>query len=74
MATLVAGCFFLKFWRLTRERLFLCFACAFWVFCLNWTGLALLPPGDEGRHYVYAVRLLGFLLLIAGIIDKNRRS
>jgi hypothetical protein len=28
----------------------------------------------ESRHYVYVLRLLAFLLLIAGIVDKNRRS
>lgn len=30
-------------------------------------------PAPEAQHIIYLIRLLGFLLLIAGIIDKNRR-
>ena len=40
---------------------------------LNWTVLALGRPSDESRHWVYVIRLAAYLLLIAGIVDKNRR-
>ena len=38
----VAGLFFFRFWHSTGDRLFLFFAASFWVFSLNWLGLALL--------------------------------
>ena len=72
-SAVLAGLFFLKFWRRTSERLFLIFACAFWVLALNWIGLAVLGAEQESQHYLYVVRLVAFLLLIAGIIDRNRR-
>ena len=74
MACWVAGLFFLRFWRSSRERLFLFFVAAFWVFSLNWLGLAIVNPGVESRHLFYVFRLVAFSLLIAGIIDKNRRG
>ena len=74
MSSWVAGLFFWKFWKESRDRLFLFFSLAFWVLSLNWFGLALIPDVAETRHYVYAVRLVAFLLIIVGIVDKNRRG
>jgi hypothetical protein len=34
----------------------------------------LIDPTLELQHYVYLIRLFTFLLLIVGIVDKNRRS
>lgn len=73
MASWVAGLFFLQFWRSTRDRLFLFFCLAFWVFSLTWIGLGVLQPPLESRHYTYVFRLLAFALIIVGIVDKNRR-
>jgi hypothetical protein len=71
----VAVCFlFLRFWRLSGERLFLFFALAFVAFGINWAGLALVHPPIESRHYLYLVRLLAFTLIIIGVVDKNRRG
>ena len=69
----VAGLFFLRFWRQTRDRLFAVLAAAFWVFALNYGGLAAAQDVPESRHWVYGLRLAAFLLIIAGIIDKNLR-
>ena len=74
MGHLIAALLLLRFWRLSRDRLFLFFAIAFATLALNWLGLALIDPARELQHYVYLLRLLGFLLLIVGIVDKNRRS
>jgi hypothetical protein len=71
-AALAAGLFFFRFWRESRDRLFAFFGAAFWVLALSWTLLALIDPSDETRPYVYAIRLVAFLLMIAGMIDKNR--
>jgi O-antigen/teichoic acid export membrane protein len=74
MSCWVIGMFFLRYWRASRERLFLFFLAAFWMFALNWIGLILLNPADDTRHWFYVTRLVAFLLIIAGVIDKNRRS
>jgi hypothetical protein len=67
----VAGLFFLRFWRKTRDRLFLIFAVAFWTLGGNWLALAFINA-DEVRTWLYAVRLAAFVLILLGIIDKNR--
>ena len=74
MAHLAAALLLLRFWRISHERLFLFFAGAFATLALNWVGLALIDPALELQHYVYLLRLFAFLLLIVGIVDKNRRS
>ena len=68
----VAALFFLKFWRRTRDRLFLAFAAAFFI-----EGLTRLPllvvdaPADTGPS-IYVARLVGYLLVLAAIVQKNR--
>ena len=64
---------FLRFWRLSRDRLLIFFAAAFAALSINWLVLGLIDPGEESRHYAYFIRLLGFVLILAVIIDNNRR-
>jgi hypothetical protein len=71
-AAAAAGLFFFRFWRETRDRLFLWFAVAFWLLATSWFLLSTMSPPAENRHYVYALRLAAFLLIIAGIVEKNR--
>lgn len=71
--SLVVSAFFLKFFAHTRERLFGIFSAAFLVLGMNWTLLAVLDAHDESRHFVYFFRLAAFVLIIVGVIDKNRR-
>jgi hypothetical protein len=73
MACMTAAVFFLRYWRSTRERLFAFFAVAFAVMGLNWVSLAFIDPGKELRHTLYLLRLLAFVLIIIGIVDKNRQ-
>lgn len=74
MGCWTAGLFFLRFWRQSRDRLFLVFALAFWVLSLNWIVLCVSPsPSGESGSWAYIVRLAAFLLLLGGIVDKNRR-
>lgn len=74
MVNVTAGLFFLRFHRETRDRLFALFGGAFFAFAANYLVLALLQPSREERHYAYFIRLLAFGLIIAGILDKNRRA
>ena len=73
-ASLLVGLFFLKFWRQTRDRFFLLFATAFWVLALNWIGLIAIEPADETETYAYLLRLVAFVLILIGIVDKNRKG
>jgi ABC-type transport system involved in cytochrome c biogenesis permease subunit len=76
MCSVTAALFFLRYWRESRERLFGFLALAFAGLAANWTGLAIidLPTDEAQQKYAYVVRLAAFLILIVGIIDKNRRS
>jgi uncharacterized membrane protein HdeD (DUF308 family) len=71
-AALVVALVFFRHWRQTRDRLFLGFALGFLVFGVSRLILAFLEEDDEGRVFVYGLRLLAFLLILAAIIDKNR--
>ncbi len=75
MASTIAGLFFLRFWRDTRDRLFLMFALAFWALAVNWFGLGMMRDSTiEAKTPFYVVRLLGFLLIVVAIADKNRAT
>jgi hypothetical protein len=73
MGCAVIALHFLRYWRASRDRLFVFFGVAFAVLALNWVSLAIIDPKIEGRHYVYFFRLASFLLIIIGIVDRNRR-
>ena len=67
----VAAMFFLRFWRRTHDRLFLAFAAAFVLLALNQALAAFLGDGDELTPYTYVLRVLGFVLILLAVIDKN---
>jgi hypothetical protein len=68
---IVAAAFFLSFWRKTADRLFLAFAAAFVLFAVN-QGLGFaLTVVSEPTNLVYVLRILGFLIIIAAVVDKN---
>lgn len=74
MGSLVAGLFFLRFWRDTRDRFFLYFAIAF---CGE--GLSRILQGvgtvsDEQEPFVYIVRFFAYILILIAIVDKNRKK
>lgn len=71
---LVAGLHFLKFWRRSRDRLFLIFACSFAVLAVQRAALSLLAGVRGADTYLYALRLAAFLLILGAIVDKNRGS
>ena len=71
---IVAAVFFSKYWRRTRDQLFLAFAAGFGVLGLHWALLGLVNPSDETRHFLYVPRFLAFALILLGVIRKNRSS
>jgi hypothetical protein len=71
MGFAVCAVFFLRFWRRTRDSLFLVFSIAFLLLALNqaltsWLGLPL-----EERSWLYLLRLAAFLIIIGAIVCKN---
>ena len=72
MGCWVAGLIFFRSWRFSDDRFFALFGAAFWLLAVHWFALAAVGAVVETRHYFYAVRLLGFLLVIVAIADKNR--
>jgi Family of unknown function (DUF5985) len=70
---LVAAGFFLRFWRQTADRLFLAFALAFVLFALNQALASWLTVVIEPASLIYALRVLGFIIILGAIVDKNTR-
>lgn len=68
----ISGLFFFRFWRDSRDALFAFFGAAFCLLALSWTLLGVIAPTEETRPYIYGLRLIAFVLIIAGMIDKNR--
>lgn len=70
-ASAAIGVLFLKYWRSTRDELFLAFGGAFVIEGLNrvWL-LTQAHPNDANPGY-YVVRLFSFLLILVGILRKN---
>ena len=73
MGCVVAGLFFLRFWRDSQDRLFRWFALAFWVLAASYTLLGLVSFATEWRVYVFVLRLISFSLILFAIFEKNRR-
>lgn len=67
----VLGLFFLKFWRRTRDSLFMMFAWAFWLMAANAIAVAAFGSYDLDVGWTYLLRLLAFVLIIIAIVRKN---
>lgn len=74
MGSAVAALFFVRFWRQTKDRLFLIFAIAFVVDAFMRVILAVTILPDETEPFFYLGRLLCFSLIVLAIIDKNRNA
>ena len=66
--------FFLRFWRRTRDPLFIAFALAFGLLGVSQALLALANIPTEERASVYLIRLVAFAMIIFAIARKNRAS
>lgn len=71
--SMAIGVFFLRFWRESRDRLFLAFALAFFTFAANRVVIGLSDRESEELLPVYGLRAAAFLLIIVAIVDRNRR-
>jgi hypothetical protein len=77
-AAAAVGLFFFRFWRASGDRLFLAFAVSFVLLGASWAAVAATPPGRqstaESWWQVYLLRLAAYVVLILGIVDKNRKA
>jgi hypothetical protein len=71
--SLLAGLFFLKFWRTTRDRFFLYFALSFWLETCNRIALGLFNS-SELEPVFYLLRVAAYGLILLAIWEKNRRE
>lgn len=71
MGFVTAALFFFRFWKRTRDTLFLSFGFAFCLLAFNQALIGLSDIAGEERSLLYLPRLAAFALLIAAIIKKN---
>ena len=69
-----AGLFFLKFWKKTRDSLFLAFTLAFWLLGLTQALLTFSNVPVEERSWLYLLRLAAFVLILIAIWRKNVKA
>jgi hypothetical protein len=74
MGLAVAGVFFLRFWKRTHDRLFLFFAAAFGLLAVNRLLVGTFDIVREEQSWVYVLRLVAFVLIIAAILLKNAEA
>lgn len=71
MGSLTASIFFLKFYRRTRDSLFLAFALAFGIEAINRAVTIEIDWSREGSPWTYVIRLFAFLIILSAIVRKN---
>jgi hypothetical protein len=71
-ASFTVALFFLRFWRQTRDSLFLWFAIAFATESATRLLEGLSPLSNDREPLLYIPRLITFALIILAIIQKNR--
>ena len=72
VAAAAVALFFFRFWTKSRDRLFAILCLAFALLAVERTVLAFVALESEGRHWIYSARLIAFVLIILGVLDKNR--
>ena len=71
MGFIIAGLYFLRFWRRTKDQLFIVFALAFWLLAIHEVFLGLTGGTDPKQSWVFLPSLGAFGLLIMAILIKN---
>lgn len=69
---LAISVFFWRYWKDKGDSLFRFFACAFFLLAISALVVALLGSSGDFAPFAYGLRLIAFLSIIAGIVNKNR--
>jgi len=70
----VGSLFFFRFWKGTRDRLFLLFGLSFLILAVQRILLAANEAATESIPLLFLIRLLAFVLILVAITDKNVRA
>ena len=71
---LTCALFFLRFWKRTRDELFISFAAAFALLGFGQALLVLANIPQEQRSSLYLIRLVAFAVILLAIVRKNRSA
>lgn len=71
LASAIVALFFLRYWRSTRDRLFLMFSAGFGLLALHWVLSSTMPHITTQAH---VLRFVGFALIAVAVLDKNRKG
>jgi hypothetical protein len=72
VACLVAGLFFLGYWRSSGDRFFVYFMLSFWIQAAIHGAMAVTGNWNEDSSAQYLVRALAYGLILLAIWEKNR--
>jgi hypothetical protein len=72
LGSFVAGLFFFRYWRSTRDTFFLFFSLSFWIEAANRIAFGLLFA-SEFEPVFYLLRVLAYGLIVVAILQKNRK-
>lgn len=72
MGWAVAGLFFFRFWKHTRDSFFLYFAASFWIESVDRAALGLWASASETTPVFYCFRLVSYGLILLAVWQKNR--
>ncbi len=67
----VAGLFFLRFWKRTRDVLFGAFGLCFILLAIHQSLITLAGIPEEYQSWAYLLKAAAFIVLIAAIVRKN---
>ena len=73
-SSLFAGIFFLRFWRETRDSLFLAFSAFFLIQSVLSAVVLDLPEPNEGTPWIFTLRLVSVAGVLGAILGKNAGS
>jgi uncharacterized membrane protein HdeD (DUF308 family) len=72
--SLVAALFFLRFWRETRDPLFLAFSLFFGLQAIMHGIVLDFARPNQGTPWLFVPRLLSIVVIVAAILGKNTRK
>lgn len=74
MGCAIGALFFFRFWRESRDRLFLIFGIAFSTLGIQQLLYGLTNEASESPALLYLIRLIAFILILIAILDKNLKA
>ncbi len=74
MGYAIGALFFFRFWRESRDRLFLMFGIAFAVLGIQQLAYGLTNEASESPALLFLIRFIAFVIILAAILDKNLKA